>query len=215
MIDYGALLEEYLAGITRGNIKRLRTQLSETIGYFAKRGIYEPTEADYLGLREYLSAKPSKKNGIKQTEKTTSDWIIEARKFYEWQKGENKMPEIFKMQEDSQILDTESEKVSDVEVVEQEAAVDEAEMGNIEPLPAKPKHNTGHNGGRKPKYGEKASVKIGLYITPEQMADLRAIATMGGLSSVTDCIIRLIEKCREKNQGALEHFFSGKQELDF
>ena len=65
----------------------------------------------------------------------------------------------------------------------------------------------GRNGGRKPIDGVKRSEKISLYITPELMQDIKALASIKGIS-ITDCIIGVMRTYVGKNHEAIEAFFS-------
>ena len=84
----GVQIEAYLqelqgAGTDEKRIARIRARLLKCEEYFDSKGITAPTADEMAGWKATLTAKRS--------DKTASEWVRDARNYYDWKKGQSMM----------------------------------------------------------------------------------------------------------------------------
>ena len=82
-------LAQYLAGVKSKDTKyihKVRNRITQSVNYFAERGITTPSEADFEALRAWLSMREGKQQGKPISAKTVSEWLSTTRDFYDFVK---------------------------------------------------------------------------------------------------------------------------------
>ena len=213
-------LAQYLAGVKSKDTKyihKVRNRITQSVNYFAERGITWPNEADFEALRAWLSMREGKQQGKPISAKTVSEWLSTTRDFYDFVKEAQQLSLFDDEQEGLQEREglqnePETPAVNDDTSTVQEEATAILEQPQIEPVNHEPVNveteaqalhapitedeqpKTQPRRGRRPKNEqERRSVKLSIYLTPKLYEDLRDIASYHR-QDISDVVFEALEK---------------------
>ena len=212
-------LAQYLAGVKSKDTKyihKVRNRITQSVNYFAERGITWPSEADFEALRAWLSMREGKQQGKPISAKTVSEWLSTTRDFYDFVKEAQQLSLFDDEQEGLQEREglqnePETPAVNDDTSTVQEEATAILEQPQIEPVNHEPVNveteaqalhapitedeqpKTQPRRGRRPKNEqERRSVKLSIYLTPKLYEGLKFLASAKG-EDISDVVFTQLE----------------------